>query len=65
MKPLSDIDYVELYSERIKNDNTLFEQQKNIIESQLQGSSSLFKNMFGKNFKLNARKYLKRVGLLK
>ena len=65
MKLKNDLDYVEYYAKKIKEDNRLFEQQKKLINAQLKGSSSLFKNMFSKNFKINARKYLKKIGLLK
>jgi len=65
-KPVKDLDYVKLYSEKLKENNSLFKQQKILIESQLEGSRSIFKNMFFKNnFKENARKYLKDIGLLK
>ena len=61
-RPKTDMDYVELYAERLKEDNSLFKQQKKLIESQLRGSSSLFRNMFGQtHFKENARKYLKSI----
>ncbi|MBW2981856.1 hypothetical protein KY343_03155 [Candidatus Woesearchaeota archaeon] len=63
---MKDIDYVKLYAEKLKSNPDLFKQQKMLIESQLHASSSLFNNMFaGKNFKENARKYLKNVGLTK
>jgi hypothetical protein len=63
---MKDIDYVKLYAEKLKNNPDLFRQQKMLIESQLHASSSLFNNMFsGKNFKENARKYLKNIGLIK
>lgn len=58
------VDYVELYAKKLREDNSFFEQQKDLIESQLDGSSSLFRNMFGDNFKVNARKYLKKIGLI-
>lgn len=62
MKPKKDLDYVELYAKRLKKDNSLFKQQKKLIESQLKSSSSLFRNMFGKaDFKEKARKYIKSV----
>lgn len=62
MKPRTDMDYVELYAKKLKEDNSLFRQQKKLIESQLKSSSSLFKNMFGKaDFKENARKYLRKI----
>lgn len=59
------IDYVKFYAERLKQDNSIFKQQKLLIESQLKSSSSLFKNMFKKNFKEEARCYLKKRGLIK
>jgi len=66
MSNLTDLDYIKLYAETLKKDNSLFKQQKKLIESQLKGSSSLFKNMFGsdEDFKINARKYLKKVKLI-
>lgn len=65
-RDLTDLDYIKLYAENLKKDNSLFKQQKRLIESQLQGSSSLFRNMFGvdKTFKINARKYLKKIKLI-
>ncbi|MEN7982679.1 MAG: hypothetical protein ABFQ65_04500 [Nanoarchaeota archaeon] len=66
MKILTDLDYVEIYSEKLKNNFFIFEQQKKLINSQIQGSLSIMRNMFGKyNFKLEARKYLREVGILK
>ncbi|MBS3158833.1 hypothetical protein J4206_06110 [Candidatus Woesearchaeota archaeon] len=64
--PKTDMDYVELYANKLKEDNSLFKQQKMLIESQLHASSSLFSKMFGrgKKFKVNARKYLKEVGII-
>ena len=60
MKPKTDLDYVELYARKLKDDNIFFKQQKKLIESQLKSSSSLFRNMFGEvNFKQKARKYIK------
>ena len=65
MKLMNDLDYVKLYSKKMKTDNRLFNQQKKLIEAQLNASSSLFKKMFNnKNFKSNARSYLKNIGLL-
>ncbi len=61
---MDELDYVELYAKKIKADGALFNQQKKLIESQLRGSSSLFKNMFSGDFKSNARKYLKQIGLI-
>ena len=63
MKQKKELDYVKIYAEKMKEDNRLFKQQKEFIESQLQISSSIFSKMFGKkNFKANARKYLKKMG---
>ncbi|MBU0907072.1 MAG: hypothetical protein KKE05_02845 [Nanoarchaeota archaeon] len=66
-KLLTDLDYVRLYAEKMRRDNSLFEQQKVLIESQLQSSRSLFQNTFGigAEFKKNAREYLRKVGLIK
>ena len=66
MIPKTDMDYVEFYANRLKEDYSLFKQQKMLIESQLQSSSSIFKKMFGihKDFKNNARRYLKGIGLI-
>mgnify|MGYP001254374091 CR=1 len=62
MIPETDMDYIELYANKLKKDNSLFKQQKMLIESQLRSSSMLFRKMFGsENFKANARKYLKAV----
>jgi len=64
--PVGNLDYVEIYAMKLRKDNSFFVQQKKLIESQLYGSSSLFKNMFTdrKDFKINARKYLKKIGLI-
>ena len=64
MKPTNDLDYVEFYAKQLKNDNRFFKQQKSIIESQIKASSSLFRNIPGRDFKKEARKYLRSVGLL-
>jgi len=57
------MDYVEFYAEKLKENNSYFSQQKIIIESQIKASSELFKKKFGKgkDFKKNARKYLKDI----
>jgi len=65
MKPVNDLDYVEMYAEALKNDNRLFAQQKELIDSQMQASSSLFRNMFGEDFATEARMYLRKRGVLK
>lgn len=64
MELKTDMDFVELYAQRLKEDNSLFKQQKILIESQMKSSKSFFRNMFGKNFKKGAREYLKKRGLI-
>lgn len=65
MKPVTDLDYVELYARKLRNDNSLFAQQRTLIESQLQGSASIFRSMFqGTDFRKKAREYLKATGVL-
>lgn len=66
MIPESRLDYIEMYANRLKEDNSLFRQHKKLIESQIHSSSVLFKNMFGKgqDFKTNARIYLKGIDLI-
>lgn len=61
MKLETDKDYITFYAKKLKKDNSVFKQQKVLIESQLNGSSSLYKKRFGigNKFKTNARKYLK------
>lgn len=64
--PKTDLDYIELYANKLKNDNGLFKQQKMLIESQFKTSSSIFRKMFGtgKMFKINARRYLRTIKLI-
>ena len=63
--PKTDLDYVDLYAENLKANPQLFEQQKMLINSQLESSKSFFQNMFkGKDFKTEARKYLKQRELI-
>ncbi|MBW2965833.1 hypothetical protein KY342_01875 [Candidatus Woesearchaeota archaeon] len=66
MIPKTDLDYVKLFASKLREDNSLFEQQKKLIESQMHSSSELFRKRFGtgKDFKKNAREYLKRIGLI-
>ncbi|MFW5846928.1 MAG: hypothetical protein ACOCUU_02090 [Nanoarchaeota archaeon] len=59
-----DIDFVIFYSERLKKDASLFEQQRKFLNSQICASRSLFANWKGKEFKKNARIYLKERGLI-
>ncbi|MEK6914258.1 MAG: hypothetical protein AABW83_01270 [Nanoarchaeota archaeon] len=63
--PVNNIDYVEFYAEKMSKNNSYFRQQKDLIESQIIASNSLFKSMFRKNFKKKARVYLMKIGLLK
>lgn len=64
---MNDLDYVEIYAKRLKEDNSYFKQQKGFIESQFKSSHCLFNHSFGKgqNFKRHARQYLRERGLLK
>ena len=65
MKRMTDLDYVELYANKLKNDNSVFSQQKKLIESQMRSSSSLFSRMLsGRDSRKAAREYLKGIGLL-
>jgi len=63
---MKDIDYVELYAQKLKNNNALFKQQKMLIEAQLKGSCSLFKNMFaGSDFKKRGEKIHSKYWIVK
>jgi hypothetical protein len=64
MKFGSDMDFIVLYSNKLKEDSSLFEQQKMFLESQLKASKSLFSNWSGKDFKVRAREYLNKRGLI-
>jgi len=65
MIPKTDLDYVEFYAAKLREDSSLFKQQKMLIESQLRSSSDLFKKKFGLNdFEKQARIYLKKIGLI-
>jgi hypothetical protein len=64
MKFGSDMDFIVLYSNKLKEDSSLFEQQKRFLESQLKASKSLFSNWAGKDFKVRAREYLNKRGLI-
>ena len=63
---MDNIDYARLYVQKLKVDNRLFKQQKMLIESQLKSSRELFRKRFGtgETFKVNARKYLKNMGMI-
>ena len=62
------LNFVKFWAKYVKThkDKEWSRQQNVLINSQLQSSSSFFKNMFSKepNFKINARKYLKKIGLI-
>ena len=62
---MKDIDYVELYAKNMKEDSKVFEQHQRLINSQIQSSILLFRESFkDKNFKVEARRYLKNIGLI-
>ena len=62
-KPKSDLDYVEFYAEKLKENPKFFIQHRSIINSQIKGSISLFEYLGkGEIFKKNARKYLEGIG---
>ncbi len=63
--PKTDLDYIKIYAEELGQNNKLFSDQKMLIDSQIKSSTLLFFRMFGtKNFKKNARKYLKERKLI-
>ena len=61
---ITDLDYIKLYAEKLKQDNSHFFQQKIFIESQFKASQSLFRNAFKDNFKKEAREYLRKRELI-
>ena len=66
MIPKTDLDYVEIYAEKLKENPKFFKQQKKLIESQLKSSSELIKQRFPKeNFKISMRNHLRKIGILK
>lgn len=64
MKPKTDIDYVIMYSELLKENSDLFEQQRIFLNAQIDSSKVLFSNFGRKKFKKKAREYLKKRGIL-
>jgi hypothetical protein len=64
--PQTDEDYIILYAEELnRNPKAIFSQQKMLIDSQIKSSRSFFQNLFnGKDFKTEARKYLKERGMI-
>ena len=66
MKRLNkNIDYVEFYENKLKNNSDIFKQQKKLIDSQIISSKKIFKQKFAGDFEKNARLYLKEVGVIK
>ncbi len=62
--PKSDLDYIEIYAEKLRENPEFFKQQKELIESQLSSSSDLTKKRFSKeNFKAQVRAHLKEIGV--
>ena len=53
--PLTDLEYVEFYAEKMREDNKYFAQQKMLIDSQIKSSRTLFQNRFTTDFKKEAR----------
>ncbi|MBI4014805.1 MAG: hypothetical protein HY365_02520 [Candidatus Aenigmarchaeota archaeon] len=64
--PKTRLDYVELYAERLKSDPSIFEQQRMLIESQLESSRQVFRSMLGDgdDFEQRAREYLRKIGMI-
>jgi len=62
--PKTDLDYVELYAKKLRENPKFFKQQKELIDSQMSGSSALTKQRFSKeNFKAQVRAHLKEIGI--
>ncbi len=62
--PKTDLDYIEIYAKKLKENPKFFKQQKELIESQLASSSEITKKRFSKeNFKTQARVHLKEIGV--
>ncbi len=62
--PKTDLDYVELYAKKLRENPEFFKQQKELIESQMSSASALTKQRFSKeNFKVQARAHLKEIGV--
>ena len=64
-KNYSRMDYVSLYACALRDDASHFAQHKKLIDSQIKSSRELFHNKFaGKDFYVEARKYLKARGVI-
>lgn len=62
--PQTDLDYVEIYAEKLRENPNLFKQQKELIDSQLESSSALTKKRFSKeDFKKQVRIHLRKIGV--
>lgn len=62
--PKTDLDYIEIYAEKLRENPEFFKQQKELIDSQLSSSSELAKKRFSReNFKVQARAHLKEIGV--
>ena len=62
--PKTDLDYIEIYAKKLRENPEFFKQQKELIESQLASSSDLTEKRFSKeNFKTQARAHLKKIGV--
>lgn len=62
--PRTDLDYIEVYAEKLRENPEFFKQQKELIDSQLSSSSELAKKRFPKeNFKFQVRAHLKEMGI--
>lgn len=61
--PRDNLDYVKIYSSKLREDSKYFKQHKMLIDSQLKTSKLLFAKRFGtgNQFKTNAREYLRRI----
>jgi len=63
------MNFVRYWAEYVRthDDEDWSKQQKVLIDSQLENSKNVFKSMFGtgEDFKVNARKYLGQMGLIK
>ena len=62
--PKTDLDYIVVYAEKLKENPKFFKQQKELIETQLSSSAALAKQRFSKeNFKTEVRAHLKEIGV--
>jgi len=63
---LNDLDFVIVFARMLREDNSLFEVHKRVVESHLDLLNYTFKNRFGsgESFKKKAREYLRKRGLL-